>query len=122
MTVYAPNYFPGDKLPFTAGADITAGQLVYISAANTVSPTSAATIAWVGVAAFDCKSGGLVTVYTEGVHTLAASGSIAAGANVIAAASGAVADQSTPTAGNDPQVVGVALTAAASSLVTVLIR
>jgi len=122
MAVYAPNNFPADRLSFTAGAAITAGQVVYISAANTVSPTSAATIAWVGVAAQDAASGSLVTVMTEGVHTLAASGSIAAGANVIAAASGAVADQSTPSAGNDPQVVGVALTAAANNLVTVLIR
>lgn len=122
MTVYAPNAFPAERWTYTAGATITAGQLVYISAANTVSPTSAATIAWVGVAAQDAASGASVTVYHIGIHTVAASGSIAAGANVVAAASGAVADQSTPTAGNDPQVVGVALTAAASSLVTILIR
>jgi hypothetical protein len=50
-------------------------------------------VAWVGVAAFTCASGDKVTVYTEGVHTLAASGAIAAGANVIAAAAGAVATQ-----------------------------
>ena len=122
MAIYAPNYFPADSLTFTAGATITAGQLVYISAANTVSPTSAATAAWVGVAAHDAASGALVAVYTEGVHTLAASGAIAAGATVIPAASGAVADQSTPSAANDIQVVGIALSAAASSLVTVLIR
>jgi hypothetical protein len=40
MAVYAPNKFPADRLTFTAGATITEGQLVYISAANTVSPTS----------------------------------------------------------------------------------
>lgn len=122
MSVYAPNYFPANQLSFTAGADITGGQVVYISAANTVSPTSAATIGWVGVAAHDAKSGTQVVVYTEGVHTVAASGSIAAGANVVGASSGAVADQSTPTAANDPQVIGLALTAAASNLVTILIR
>jgi hypothetical protein len=117
---YAPNFFPGERLSFTAGAAITEGQLVYLSAANTVSPTSAATIAWVGVAAESVASGAQVTVYGCGVHTVAASGAIAAGANVAAAAAGAVADFASGT--NYGQVVGLALSAAANSLVTILIR
>jgi hypothetical protein len=117
---YAPNYFPAERLSFTAGAAITEGQLVYLSAANTVSPTSAATIAWIGVAAQTVASGAQVTVYCEGVHTVAASGAIAAGANVVPAAAGAVADLAAGT--NYAQVVGVALSAAANNLVTVLIR
>jgi predicted RecA/RadA family phage recombinase len=118
---YSPSKFPADQLTFTAGATITAGQLVYISAADTVSPTSAATGAWVGVAAFDAASGSLVTVYVEGVHILAASGAIAAGANVIGAAAGAVATIASD-ASDGQNIVGLALTAAANSLVKVLLR
>lgn len=121
MGVYAPNYFPAERLTFTAGAAITGGQLVYISAANTVSPTSAATGAWVGVAAHDAANTALVAVYAVGVHTLAASGAIAAGANVIAAAAGAVATIASD-ASDGQNIVGVALSAAASNLVTVLLR
>jgi hypothetical protein len=119
---YTPNKFPADRFTFTAGAAITEGQLVYLSAANTVSPTSTATSAWVGVAAFTCASGDKLTVYTEGAHTLAASGAIAFGENVIPAAAGAVATQGTASAANAVQVCGVALNTAASNLVTVLLR
>ena len=75
----------------------------------------------VGVAAFDAGSGDEVTVLRGGIHTLAASGAIAAGELVTTAASGAVATQGTPSAANDVQVIGVALSAAASSLVKVLL-
>jgi predicted RecA/RadA family phage recombinase len=121
MAVYAPNFFPGDRFTLTAGANITAGQLLYISAANTASPTTAATGAWIGVAAFDALSGAAVTVLTEGVHTIAASGAIAAGAAVVAAAAGAVATVGAD-ASDGANLVGVALTAAASNLVTIAIR
>ena len=50
-----------------------------------------------------------------------ASGAIAAGELVTTAASGAVATHDTPSAANDVQVIGVALSAAASSLVKVLL-
>lgn len=121
MGVYAPNYFPADRLTFIAGAAITGGQLVAITAANTVSPTAAASGAWVGVAAHDAASGSAVVVLTVGVHTLAASGAIAAGANVIPAAAGAVATIASD-ASDGQNIVGVALSAAASNLVTVLLR
>lgn len=119
MAEHTPIYFCADRLPRTASATITGGQLVYVSGNDTVAPTSAATSAWLGVAANDAASGEQVVVYTEGVHQVAASGAIAAGATVIPAASGAVADQSTPSAANDVQVVGVALSAAASNLVVI---
>ena len=118
---YVPDFLCGDELTCTAGANITAGQLVYVSGNTwpnpTVSPTSAATAAQCGVAANTVSSGGLVDVYFAGVHQLAASGSITAGDPVIAAASGAVADLSSGTTYS--QVVGKALTTAASSLVHV---
>jgi ribosomal protein L7/L12 len=122
MSDYAPIYFPADRLPRTTSATVTKGQLLYVSGVDTVAPTSAATGAWIGVAAHDAASGAQVVVYTEGVHEVAASGSITAGDNVVAGGAGAVATQGTPSAANDVQVVGVALNTAASSKVTVLIR
>lgn len=116
---YVPNFLPAHELSFTAGATITAGQLVYISAANTVSPTSSASTIGIGVAAAAASSGAAVDVYTVGVHTLAASGAIAAGAAVISAASGAVATIASDTTYD--QVVGTALDAAANNLVMVLL-
>jgi hypothetical protein len=122
---YVPQFLPGHELTCTAGANITAGQLVYVSGNTwpnpTVSPTSAATGAWLGVAAQTVVSGATVDVYLGGVHTLAASGSITAGAAVIAAASGAVATVASD-ASDGANLVGVALTTAASSLVTVKLR
>ena len=88
----------------------------------TVAPTTAATSAWVGVAAADAASGDRVTYYTEGVHDLASSGTINAGDLVIPAASGAVAAIGTVTTANSVQVVGVAKSAAASGKVRVLLR
>ncbi|MCG7596351.1 DUF2190 family protein [Mycobacterium sp. PSTR-4-N] len=119
MAEHTPHYLPADRLPRTTSADVTGGQVVYVSGNDTVAPTSAATSAWLGVAGHDAASGKQVVVYTEGVHLLNASGAIAAGALVIPAANGAVADQSTPSAANDVQVVGTALSAAANSKVLV---
>ena len=120
MSDYAPIFFPADRFTRTTSADVTAGQLLYVSGDDTVAPTSAATGAWIGVAAFDASSGDDVVVLTEGVHQLAASGAIAAGANVIPAASGAVATIASDTTYS--HVVGVALSAAANSKVVVLLR
>lgn len=105
---YVPNYFPGDAISATAGAAITGGQLVYVSAANTVSPTTAATGSWLGVAADNADLNTLVSVMCEGVHTLAASGTVNAGDVVVPAAAGAVASIGAGTTYS--QVVGVAMT------------
>jgi hypothetical protein len=53
---------PGDLVAFTAGADITKGQLVKVSGAMTVSPATGATDAVIGVAVTSAKEGGKVTV------------------------------------------------------------
>jgi hypothetical protein len=119
MAVYSPVWFPGDTYSSVTSATVTAGQLLYISGDNTVAPTTAATSAWIGVAAQDAASGAGVTVYTEGVHQLAASGAITAGDLVIAAAAGAVQTIGSATATTDSQIVGKALAAAASNLVVV---
>ena len=96
---------------------MTAGQALIVSGDDTVAASSGASAAFVGIAAFDAASGADVNVITEGVHELAASGSITAGDLVITAASGAVATQGSATAANAVQVIGVALRAAASSKV-----
>lgn len=117
MAEYIPIRKPGADVPLTASVATTGGQLVFISGNETVAPTTAATSAWIGVAANDAAVGEKVTVHRGGVHDLAASGAIAAGARVIPAAAGAVA---TIGAGTDySQVVGVAISAAASGKVRV---
>ncbi|AZV00734.1 scaffolding protein [Gordonia phage Kiko] len=101
---------------FSAGADIVGGQLVYLSAANTVSPTSAASSAVRGVAANDAKSGAKVTVLSGGVYEVPASGAIAAGALVVSGADGAAV-----TVGSNTfdKLVGIAEAAAASDKVRI---
>ncbi|BCP29601.1 DUF2190 family protein [Mycobacterium intracellulare] len=114
---YVPLFLSGGEPTYTAAVAITGGQLVYISGDNAVSPTTAATAAWIGVAAQTVPAGAPVAVYTEGIHMLAASGAIAAGDVVIPAAAGAVA-----TIGDDAvytHAVGVATAAAANNQVPV---
>lgn len=107
---YAPLLMPADNVPYTAAANILGGQVVFVSAANSVSPTTAATAAVAGVAAADTASGAQLTVYAEGVHPLTASGTISAGDPVVSAAAGAVATIAADTVYT--HVIGKALTAA----------
>ena len=125
---YVPLYRSGIQASCVAGANITAGQLVAITAGSivgggcnpTVNPTSAATASECGVAAQTVLSGGPVSVYFGGVHLLAASGSITAGDPVVAAASGAVADLGTPATDVAPTtVIGKAWTASSGGFVIV---
>lgn len=111
---------PGAQITLTAGAAITGGQLVVVSDDNEVSPSSAASSKWVGVAAFDAASGSAVTVLSGGVHVLKAAASVAAGALVIAAASGGVATIGSDTGIGD--VVGVALAASDDTAHTVVVK
>lgn len=110
MADYLPIRIPGQALVLQASADVTGGQLVAVSGSGTVAPAGAASAAWVGVAAFDAKSGAKVTVHCGGEQELVASGAITAGALVVSAAGGKVASSTTPAAGT---LVGVALTTAA---------
>lgn len=112
MADYVPVFKPGEDITLTAGAAITGGQLVYVSAANTVLLTSAATAAWLGVATTDAASGAKVGVTSGGVQEVVAGGAVAAGANVIPAADGKVVTIGAET--NYARVVGIALTAAAA--------
>lgn len=112
MADYVPVFKPGQAVTMTAGAAITGGQLVYVSAANTVQKTSAATAAWLGVAMQDTDSGDQVAVSCGGVQELTASAAISVGAAVIPAADGKVATIGSET--NYARVIGIALTAASA--------
>lgn len=119
MADYTPLFAEGEALTRVTSAAVTAGQALVVSGDDTVAASSAASSAYLGVAAFDAASGAEVTVLSGGVHELVASGSIAAGDLVTTAADGKVAAQGTPSAANAVQVIGVALKAAASNKVTV---
>lgn len=112
MADYVAPYKPGADVTFAVTADITAGQLVELSAAKSVAPTSAATAAWIGVATTDAKTGDMVGVTSGGVQEVTASAAIAVGDVLIPAAAGKVAPIGAGT--NYAQQVGVAVTAAAA--------
>jgi hypothetical protein len=109
---YTP-IFAGGARPrfFTAGGTITGGQVVAVSAANTVVAAGAASTAVVGVAGHDVANGGQLTVWPlPGVtHEVVSSAAIAVGDNLAAAAAGQVAPIA---AGSFGQLLGVATTAA----------
>lgn len=108
MAEYQPLHNPGKAFTRQTSGVVTAGQLLIVSGSGTVAASSAASASWLGVAGFDAASGANVTVFSEGIQRLVASGSITAGALVEAAAAGAVASHTNGT--NDYNVVGVALT------------
>lgn len=107
MPDYQPHYFPGDVIPLTLSGTVAGGQMV--TAAGAVAGAGATT--FIGVSDRDGVSGDQINVYTDGVHTLVASGSIAVGDRVKCAAAGKVAVLA---AGSDAYdtFVGKALTAA----------
>ncbi|WP_369053902.1 capsid cement protein [Kineococcus terrestris] len=111
MPEYMPLFKPAAALPLTASAAVTGGQLLIVSGPGTVAPSTAASGAWIGVAAYDAATGQRLTVHTgSGVHLLTAAGAIPAGARVAAAANGQVADFG---AGTDySQIIGIALSSA----------
>lgn len=93
-----------------ADGDLTKGQVVYISGDMKVKATTAATKAVIGVAMFDAKNGEDIAVECEGLFKLTAGGTIAAGAEVEAAAGGKVATAS----GSPTKVIGIALSGASA--------
>lgn len=118
MAEHTPHYLPADRLPLTTSADTTGGQVVVVSGDLTVAPIAAPNEKWLGVAAHDALNGKPLVVYTEGVHLVPASGSIAAGKPVIGATGGAVAAFANGT--DEPEeIIGTALSAAASSKVLI---
>lgn len=102
---------------FEAAEALAEHDLVYVSAAGKVSKTTAATDMAVGVVLRDYALGDQeVSVVPLGKGTtmkMRASGVIAVGAVIVAAADGEVAAEATPAAGERP--IGIALTAAAQA-------
>jgi hypothetical protein len=96
-------------ITFTADAAITAGQVLYVSAARQVTPTAGANAAVIGIAAHDAADGDKVLVLVGGVVKVVASAAISAGALVVSAAAGKVA---TIASNTFDKLIGRALTAA----------
>lgn len=110
MSDYLPKYDEGDTLTITAAATITGGQLVNVD--GTVAGAASTTVA--GVAGHDATTGQPLTVWRVGIHRGTASGSIANGDSVCAAANGQVRTWVT---GTDPVAsrIGRAWSAAANA-------
>ena len=111
MADHLPKFKPGQAVTFTAGGDISGGQVVEVGAADrTVVAAGAASAKAIGTAGFTVKSGDSVTVHLGGlVDTATAAAAIARGAKVEAGAAGTI---QTATTG---LVLGIALTAAAAA-------
>jgi hypothetical protein len=107
MADYQPLFNPGKAYTRQTSAAVVGGQLLVISGSGTVAPAATATHSWLGVAAFDAASGANVTVFSEGVQRIVATGSVTAGSTVEAATAGTVAAHTNGT--NDQNIVGVAL-------------
>ena len=89
-----------------ASAEVKKGQVVVISGDMTVAPSTAASAKVLGVAMFDAKKDEPVSVETEGLFSMKASGAITAGDKVASAADGAVAKAT------DANTVGLAINSA----------
>lgn len=108
----------GHIVNFTAGANITKGQVVKITDSMTVQPASAATDAVIGIAAASASSGQKVPVVVGCPIVYATSGgAISVGAAVGAGTGGNVV--SVATAGN--KAVGFALEAATAAGQVILV-
>jgi hypothetical protein len=104
----------------TAGAAIVGGEVLIVSAANTVTKSAGASVAAIGIAATDAASGANVLVYPlEGVFEVTAAGAIAAGALVTSAAAGKV---DTLGGGAKDLAIGIALTVASADGDTIRVK
>lgn len=108
MADYLPKFKPGQTFTGQASADVTGGRLLEVTGSKTYAHAGAASVKVIGVAGQDTASGDDVTIHRGGVQRLTASGVIAAGAQVQAAADGQIAAGTTAP-------IGVALTAAATA-------
>lgn len=91
MAEYLPIYKPGQAVTLKASATITAGQVVAVTGVGTVGPAGAKSAAVVGVAGFDASTNDNVTIYSGGVQSVLAAGTVTAGDLVVSGAAGTVA-------------------------------
>lgn len=111
MADYLPLYYPGQVITRVCAADVRGGRVVRVAGSGTVAEAGAGAADWLGVAAYDAKSGEPVTVWTDGVQRCIASGPITAGANVLTGATGTVAAGAAAVG----TTVGIALSTAADT-------
>ena len=108
MAEYTPIHTTG-TIPWTlqASVPVVGGRLVESTGTRTVGPAGAASVKVLGVAAYDAAAGAKVAVWPLAgcTHKVTATGAIAAGDNLAAAANGTVAPIAAGTFG---QLVGVA--------------
>lgn len=116
MAEFAPLFDDGDEITRATSGAVTAGQALIVSGDDTVAASTAASAAFLGIAAFDAASGADVTVHLGKVHELTSTGAINAGDPITCAAAGAVAAFSGTTYST---IIGKALKAAASNKVVV---
>jgi hypothetical protein len=114
MSDYVPKFEPGAAVTYTAGAGITGGQVVYLSAAGTCLLTAAAHANVLGVATRDVSTGDLLAVSRGGVQRCIAGATIAVGDPLKSAATGRVVPF---VVGTDAETlrIGFALTAASAA-------
>ena len=86
MAQYIPRFLDADQVPLTASATLTGGQLVTWAGAV----AGDAQVGVAGVIGPDLTSGQVGTVYRVGIHIGTASGTIAIGDPLCAAANGQV--------------------------------
>ncbi|OMH30646.1 capsid cement protein [Tersicoccus sp. Bi-70] len=106
MADYLPLFRAGESPTHAVSAAVTGGQLVEVTGDRVVGPATADSAKVVGVASADTPLGERVAVFRGGVQRLTASGAIAAGDRVAAAADGKVSTTGT-------NKIGTALAAAA---------
>jgi len=99
----------GLNLSFKAGADIGEYNVVKFDANGNVVPATSASDQAVGVAQYEAKSGHGVAVTMIGYTKVVASGAIAAGDRLKAAANGQVASAGGEAAGATVNVIGIAI-------------
>jgi len=106
MAEYLPVFKPGQAVTLKASAAITGGQLVAVTGVGTVGPAGANAVNWIGVASNDAAQNDNVTIFTDGVQSVTASGSVTAGDLVVAAAAGAVSTLAAVTTPTPADVTG----------------
>jgi predicted RecA/RadA family phage recombinase len=118
MADWTQKFSPGASVTYVAGAAITGGNVVYLSAAGTATATAGASAVVLGVASRDVATGELVEVLRGGVQRAVSAAAITVGQPLKSAASGRVTPM---TIGTDPQdqYIGFALTAAGAAGTTV---
>ena len=100
---------------YYAGANITMGQLLYLSANNTVQPTASANLTTIiGFAMASVSSGSAVSVIERGIVRAKAYGTINAGDQVTSASGGTAGAIQADNSHKDTSVIGVCTQGASS--------